>query len=98
MELTISLTELEFSILRALCCAGRRMPTGEISLGLPANGNSSHQHSALIRTWLEKLQSAGLVQSHVAYAVTAWELTEIGLKVARLNKPRVMAALTSLLS
>jgi hypothetical protein len=58
------------------------MPTSEISSHLPANGNSSHQHSALIRTWLEHLQSAGLVQSRVAYALTAWELTELGRKTA----------------
>jgi hypothetical protein len=58
------------------------MPTGEIASWAPANGNSTRQHSALIRTWLENLQSAGLVQSHVSYGLTAWELTEHGRKAA----------------
>jgi repressor of nif and glnA expression len=79
---SIRLTELELSILRVLHHAGPPLPTGQIASSIPTHQNG-HEHSALIRTWLQKLQSNGLVKCHVAYRMTAWELTEPGRGVLK---------------
>jgi hypothetical protein len=40
--------------------------------------NSSHQHSAVIRTWLEALRSYGFIESRFGIRHTVWQITDLG--------------------
>jgi hypothetical protein len=72
----------ELSILQCLCAANSEgFLTRDVAASLPIQGNSQHEHSAAIRTWLEALQSYGFIESRVAMRLTVWQITDLGRKV-----------------